>query len=426
MNIFVSVDGKWSVDLKMTIEKELLVKDKNGKNILCENGEKKKEKVKIEDQFFRSTENLESGAKKNQEEYEILNERVGYSDLMKQIQQNIPNYKYKGIEDNTVLGVLSRMIGEVRRLKDVLMDDEHPVTKIKDRITFNFHRDSFQNEIVRLASFRKNATRPHGLVSNCFHDSYRLEDWKGRQIPLLTENEFSRCLFSLFDLENEEELFDFIKSLNSVQQGEDLLVFSKRTNQEIGLNKLDEEMTKWKFITKKFAEKTKAKEFSKEYIEFCNYVGVNPEKFKNGNMMGLAFIHLISFVGQHHPEWKGYVLAMNDGKDPKVIISGFNSENYSFTFKDFTLKYFGLNSYVYGGIYMIELKPGMLDGGRGMKSSAQLGITRESGILEIHLDLSPDEEVEWKRLINESGVNVFQVGKKGLGYVKEIESFGHF
>lgn len=421
MNIFVNVDGKWSVDLTMKIVRKKNKKDEDGKE---------EQKDRIEEQIFQSTDNLISGAKKKSE-YTALNERLPYSDLMKQIRKNIPNYKYRGIELNTVLGILARSIGEVRRLKEVLEEDEHPVSKIKDRVDFVFHRHSFQNEILRLASGQKSARQPHGFISNCFKESYGVEEWRGKEVPLLVENEFSRCLFSIFDLENQEEVFHLLKVFNSDDSQEKELILRRRTDKEINLNRLNDEMSKWSKVTEKFAEKKKENEraeekFSSFFLEFCDLHKVCPEDFKYGNIMGMLFIKLMEFIGKNHSEWQDYVSALSASKKSKTIVSGFHAENYQFSIKDFAKVYFGVKSYVYGGIYMTELKSGMLDKSKEMKTPAQLGITRESGVLEIHLDLSPEEERKWKQWIDESGVNVFQVGKKGLGYVKKIESFGHF
>ena len=51
----------------------------------------------------------------------------------------------------------------------------------------------------------------------------------------------------------------------------------------------------------------------------------------------------------------------------------------------------------------------------------KLGIGKEDGILEIDINVTKEEAIALKEQIENVGVSTFQMGKKGLAYVRRIE-----
>lgn len=85
-----------------------------------------------------------------------------------------------------------------------------------------------------------------------------------------------------------------------------------------------------------------------------------------------------------------------------------------FTKKDFMDRYTtGSKKLIWGNPYLLKEKKK----GEGEVSSI---LTKASGELEIHLNISKDQADDLKKRIEDAGVSAFYLGKKGLAYVKDI------
>ena len=85
-----------------------------------------------------------------------------------------------------------------------------------------------------------------------------------------------------------------------------------------------------------------------------------------------------------------------------------------FTKKDFMDRYTtGGKKLIWGNPYLLKEKKK----GEGEVSSI---LTKASGELEIHLNISKDQADDLKKRIEDAGVSAFYLGKKGLAYVKDI------
>ncbi|WP_151796489.1 type I-Fv CRISPR-associated protein Cas5fv [Acinetobacter soli] len=85
-----------------------------------------------------------------------------------------------------------------------------------------------------------------------------------------------------------------------------------------------------------------------------------------------------------------------------------------FTKKDFMDRYTtGGKKLIWGNPYLLKEKKK----GEGEVSSI---LTKASGELEIHLNISKDQADDLKKIIEDAGVSAFYLGKKGLAYVKDI------
>ena len=85
-----------------------------------------------------------------------------------------------------------------------------------------------------------------------------------------------------------------------------------------------------------------------------------------------------------------------------------------FTKKDFMDRYTtGGKKLIWGNPYLLKEKKK----GEGEVSSI---LTKASGELEIHLNISKDQADDLKKRIEDAGVSAFYIGKKGLAYVKDI------
>jgi len=56
-----------------------------------------------------------------------------------------------------------------------------------------------------------------------------------------------------------------------------------------------------------------------------------------------------------------------------------------------------------------------------INTKMKLGIGKEDGILEIDINVTKEEAIALKEQIENVGVSTFQMGKKGLAYVRRIE-----
>ena len=109
----------------------------------------------------------------------------------------------------------------------------------------------------------------------------------------------------------------------------------------------------------------------------------------------------------------GKIYCMQTAKSKMGGISGIS--NNGFTLKDFMDKYTtGPKKLIYGNPYVRE----ELVKGKGKIKHL---LSKASGQLIIHLNISFERAVELKTMIDNAGVSAFYLGKKGLAYVSHID-----
>ena len=124
-----------------------------------------------------------------------INENDDYEDIMYKVNDVFPNFQYNPITKNTVLGIMSRLLGEVRYLnKFIESEPEHIINKLNDKITFSMLDRNIFNEIIRISTPEKDdPSIGGGLIS------------KECEI-FLNNNEYSEILYSVFNIVNLEML----------------------------------------------------------------------------------------------------------------------------------------------------------------------------------------------------------------------------
>lgn len=385
MNITIEALGKWSVSLRDWEKKDT----KNNVTVLP----RAKTARQMDDLKAQGQPILASDA---------------YEKCMAQMEQHRPNYRYRPISQNTVLGILAHAIGEVRPLATILQEIDHPITKIQNHLHFTFNRSSFQHELVRLHSPPKKATQPGGFI-HATHAAF----------PLASDTAFSRCVFSVLDVSTVGEALGI---LNQIQSSNSVVInrlLEQSSSKRVDPTRIQRDMQRWSDITKAVSASTSPD--YQTYQQFCSAVGTSTK-----NIGASLFLATLKMIGENHPKWHEELLKINpkffELTNNSVIVSGFHTSTHEFNFRDYASTKLGIKSEgrEHSFIYQLKLDKTMFNPSVPVNQKVNLGVTRESGTLYIHLDINSEDAQNWLQWIQNSGVNVFQVGKKGLGYISSI------
>lgn len=366
---------------------------------------------------------------------EIFKKENNFLQNIKELNKYYPNYQYADITQNTILGILCRLVGEVRRLDS--LNDNHPVLAIKDKIKFENKTTGFQNEVVLLHTPLKEVKNNAGGV---------IPEEKSHHF-LLTKNSLSESLLSVFDIKNQAEL---IIILNGIKNNDHSL-FETKYSGEVqantfvikhalfeniqpdiikGLNFYEGENVIKELIGRVFyGEITKVK-ILEEYInsnidkaefkpatitDLRKKLGVN-EIF---NMGGFLFAKKLNFLRNNNLFEKEFENALNTGK---TSIKGLAPNSGSITIKDFYTNFVTDKKMSWSMPYSVEVKKDLFVQAdlKEFNTGVKLGVTKECGELIIYLDLSSEAAADFYKKIEAAGVNTFHMGKKGLAYVSDI------
>lgn len=364
---------------------------------------------------------------KTEGEKVTISENDSYEDIMYKINDVFPNFQYSPITKNTVLGVMSRLLGEIRYLnKFIHSEPEHIINKLDGKITFKvFNREIF-NEMIRIATPEKESPNGGGGV---------ISEQSMKNI-ILSHNEYSEILYSVFNIVNLEMLENFIVTLESATEIETLKDFfvendllycgnyepykfiemfeknskitgvfdSELRKVQKGKKETSPQVEKYTFLLKRIGKLNYGDEEYHFKPKFVNLAGILVYLFskflirkkysiienfveKNGNIKGIA-------------EGSG-------GLTPKDFYSAFTRKKISFDSPYF------LRSGLFDKKANKEINQG----------DFSIGATKEDGLLEIYIDVSEEEAIELKERINAVAVSSFQMGKKGLAYIKRIDLY---
>lgn len=357
----------------------------------------------------------------------IISENDSYEDIMYKINDVFPNFQYSPITKNTVLGVISRLLGEIRYLNRFIdSEPEHIINKLNDKITFKmFDREIF-NEIIRISTIEKESPNGGGGVISK----------KSMENIILSHNEYSEILYSVFNIVNLEMLEEFIRTLESATKLEDLKDFFIKNNLlYCGVYepyKFIEMFEKNSKITSVFdSELRKVQKEVKEinpqvekYISLLKRIGklnYDDEEYhfkpKFVNLAGILVYLFAKFlirnkysITEKFLEKNGNIKGIAEGSGgltPKDFYSAFSRKKISFNSPYF------LKSGFFGKKENKEINQG----------DFTIGATKEDGLLEIYIDVSEEEATRLKERIDAVGVSSFQMGKKGLAYIKRIDLY---
>lgn len=356
-----------------------------------------------------------------------INENDSYEEIMKKINDVHPNFQYNAITQNTVLGVVSRLLGEIRYLNNFIeVEKEHIINKLKDKISFTLEDQNMFNEIVRLSTPEKEVqSNGAGVIGE-----------KAKNNILLTKNEYSELFYSVFNIVDLDTLKEFIEVLKNSKKLEDLKYFFVKKDL---LYKENFELHKFIELYNKNVKQTESldKEYRNmlsgkieinsdivDYIEVIKEIGKlnhNDENFhlkpKFINMAGVLVYLVSNFLLRNQYEIKGVLV------ESKGNIKGIAEASGGLTIKDFYNAFASKKTSSDSPYFLKSKFFNKKENKKINQGDFSLGITKEDGILNINIDVDEEEAVELKNIINAVGVSTFQLGKKGLAYVERIETY---
>ncbi|URL01942.1 type I-Fv CRISPR-associated protein Cas5fv [Avibacterium sp. 21-595] len=291
------------------------------------------------------------------------------------------NYHQREITQNTVLGVLCRLIGDQRKLYQAKQSGCYYFRSLEDKISFEDNIQTVNQEVVYIRNIKGSTDQ------NAFTGMIKSND------PIF-QSDYSQAFWGVLAL-SVEELCEFI--LNDTQ-----------VKAEIPLNPVHiigrlDLLKKEKPIPFEGKPQQAAEILKKKFLE--EYKSVNTA----GKLLILPLYCSALYLQLERLE-KKYDMAT--AKSARGGISGISKNGH--TTKDFMEKYTtGNKKIIYGNPYIrSEFKKG--------EGEVKYSLTKASGQLSIKLDIDIDKAQELKSMIENAGVSPFPLGKKGLAYVSAI------
>jgi len=371
-----------------------------------------------------------------------LDETDNYESVMEKINTGFANFDYKSISKNTVLGVLARLLGEIRYLDKALAEPEHIINSLKDKVHYSLHEREMYNEIITISTPKKEVQNNGGaFISN-----------SKANFALLNQNIVSEILYSLFNLKTKNQIWDFINylalnpSVEAVQtyiknnnlsytEKYEIYMFVKHYQAHVKeFSSHDNEYRKYLKKKKEMQENSieideesaGMNEDLKDYISLIEKLGeinLNNEKayFSSNyiNIIGLLCYSVVWWLkridNSHLIE--GVLIKAGGNIEGIATLSG------GMTIKDFYSRV-APKKQSWSSPYMFDTKYLKKQNAKQFNPmSTMLGMGKESGLLEIYIDVEENEAAQLREQIKAVGVSTFQLGKKGLAYVKEINIY---
>lgn len=294
------------------------------------------------------------------------------------------NYHQRKITDKTVLGVLSRLIGDQRKLYQARESEHYYFANLEDKITFN-DIDSKRIETKEIAYIRniKGSTDQNSFTGMIkvndpiFQSDYSSEFWG---VLALDIDELSNFILNDGAKVTKTVALDPVSILNRLETIKKIKPVECADRIKQASDKLASAFEKYKPLNKKEQQLILPMYCSALYLQ-------------------------LQRLEQHFD--------MSTAKSKMGGISGIS--NNGFTPKDFMDKYTtGAKKKIYGNPFVREE---YVKGEGKIKHT----LTKASGQLEIILDIDKEKAKELKKMIDDAGVSSFYLGKKGLAYVSDIK-----
>ncbi len=323
-----------------------------------------------------------------------------YHDVMKKIAKKFPNYQFQSLEKTTIIGVLCRLIGENRKIKNIF-DENHLILSHIEKVNFSVLEQENYNELITIF-------KPEGVVQN---NGGALIYQDKEDFPLITKNIFSEILYELYTC-GDERLNDYIDSM--INHTFSLDNFSK-TN--IKKQKFSPEsfLKIFSEIDSFYQDKNNQDNYLKLKDKIFMYLHQTKET-KTISIPGVLIYFLIKILKSYNVAEKEISLLLPNGK---TNIKGFAELRGGITIRDFYGN-FAPNKKSWQMPYMIKTDATMFEKG-AFNFGNNLGINKESGLLVIELDGEKDWLDEIYERIRANAVATFYLGKKGLAFVERIE-----
>lgn len=290
------------------------------------------------------------------------------------------NYHQRAVNKNTVLGILSRLIGDQRKLYQAKQSDHFYFADMEDAISFEDKPKVINREIAYLRNMKGSTDQ------NSFTGMIKVND------PIF-QSDYSKEFWGVLALDIDE-LCDFI--INDTQVNTTLALDPISI-----LNRL-EAIGKFKPVEHEGVIKQVSDQLASLF-----------EKFKPLNKKDQQLIlplYCSALYLQLKRLERNY--DMSSAKTKAGGISGIS--NNGFTPKDF------MKTYVTGGKKLIYGNPFIREEFAKGEGKIKHTLTKASGQLEIILDINDAKAKELKQMIDNAGVSSFYLGKKGLAYVSDI------
>lgn len=290
------------------------------------------------------------------------------------------NYHHREVSKNTVMGVLSRLIGDQRKLYQAKSSEHYYFADIEDDISFEDKSKILNKEMAYIRNMKGSTDQ------NAFTGMIKVND------PIF-QSDYSSEFWGVLALD-VDELCSFILQDTEV-------------NASIALDPISilGRLEAIKKIKPMICE-GKIKEASDElatHFEKYNPLNKKEEQLILPMYCSALYLQLKRLERKYN---------MDTAKTKLGGIGGIS--NNGFTPKDYMDKYTtGAKKRIYGNPYVREE---FIKGEGKIKHT----LTKASGQLEINLDIDLAKAKELKNMIECAGVSSFYLGKKGLAYVSEI------
>lgn len=290
------------------------------------------------------------------------------------------NYHQKSVSKNTVLGILSRLIGDQRKLYQAKQSDHFYFSDIENTIHFEDKPKVVNSEIAYLRNMKGSTDQ------NSFTGMIKVND------PIF-QSDYSKEFWGVLALD-VDELCDFILNDTPVTVEIPLDPISIVNHLNIvGKTKPVEPEGSIKQASDKLASL------------FEKYKPLNKKEQQLILPMYCSALYLqLQRLEERYD--------MSGAKTKAGGISGIS--NNGFTPKDF------MKTYVTGGKKLIYGNPFIREEFVTGEGKVKHILTKASGQLEIILDIDVAKAKELKQMIDNAGVSSFYLGKKGLAYVSDI------
>lgn len=318
----------------------------------------------------------------------------------------------KDITLNTVLGVLCRLIGDQRKLYQAKNCDDFYFKDVP--ISFEIRELKKWNEQVSLIN--KSENRPQQKKFLGVLD---------KNEPLFF-SEYSATFWSVLDL-SFDELLDFIiqPSFKKIETEVSPSHILNRIQFEIGEEMEDIEFieNKIKFIQDKIQkEKGKSKpsektiqNLNKQILLLQDELETQPD-FECKVKKCLKILE--SKYGESYLEKSGKLKPIRFYSASLYLMRDLLKDN------EITLPFLtdknGVKGFSVKGFNGVRDFLNSLTGGKKQTTHTPYDLTKSDGTLEITLNLTPQQAIELKQMIDNAGVSSFYLGKKGLAYVTAI------
>jgi hypothetical protein len=330
------------------------------------------------------------------------------------------------VSNNTIMGVLCRLIGDQRKLYQSKQDENYYFQGIESSLSFT-HRKRVEYQETAFIINKSDGRPPQGsflgVLPNdlpLFFSAYAQNIWR-----VLDMSHYELLDFILNGDEIVEALGEavprqILSKLDSIQSCEPYQLLASKKEQLLKLVEKEKEKIAHGELNGKNTAKEHAKlerlnsdlialenpseehcKFDQLFLDCADHLRIRyPEKpyIEQGKA------YLMKFYAA------GLYVALERLKDIGVDVSVFLNKNNNIQ---------GFNPCGFNGIRDF-LNP--LTGGGKRCGGTPTQLTKASGILEINLDIPKEKAEELKEMIENAGVSSFYLGKKGLAYVSDIRT----